>query len=106
MPDPVGALAVEGLAVAAPSGDRAILQGIRFDLAAGELLGIIGPSGAGKSTLVRAIAGILPSAQGVVRLDGAALEDWPEEQLGRAIGYVPQEPTLFRGTIKENIARF
>jgi ABC-type protease/lipase transport system fused ATPase/permease subunit len=106
LPDPVGALAVEGLAVAAPSGDRAILQGIRFDLAAGESLGIIGPSGAGKSTLVRAIAGILPSAQGVVRLDGAALEDWPEEQLGRAIGYVPQEPTLFRGTIKKNIARF
>jgi ABC-type protease/lipase transport system fused ATPase/permease subunit len=106
LPDPVGALAVEGLVVAAPSGDRAILQGIRFDLSAGESLGIIGPSGAGKSTLVRAIAGIVPRAQGTVRLDGAALEDWPEEQLGRAIGYVPQEPTLFRGTIKENIARF
>jgi PrtD family type I secretion system ABC transporter len=106
LPDPAGAIAVEGVSLASPAGDRAILTNIRFDLAAGESLGIIGPSGAGKSTLVKAIAGILPGVQGVVRLDGAALEDWPEEQLGRAIGYVPQEPTLFRGTIKENIARF
>jgi len=41
-----------------------------------------------------------------VRIDGAALADWPEDQLARALGYVPQEPTLYKGTIKENISRF
>lgn len=106
LPDPVGTLSVEGVTVLAPAENRPLIQAVRFDLAAGESLGIIGPSGAGKSTLVRAIVGALPIAQGCVRIDGAALEDWPEEQVGRLIGYVPQSPSLFPGTIKENIARF
>jgi ATP-binding cassette subfamily C protein len=106
LPDPIGALAVEGVTVASPAGDRALLHNVRFELEPGESLGIIGPSGAGKSTLVRAIAGALPATEGRIRIDGAALEDWPEEQLGKLIGYVPQAATLFRGTIKENIARF
>ncbi|PZU06202.1 type I secretion system permease/ATPase [Sphingomonas sp.] len=106
LPDPAGALAVEGVRVMVPGSDRALLQGIRFQLEAGESLGIIGPSGAGKSTLARVIAGALPPSEGCVRIDGAALEDWPEQQIGGLIGYVPQAATLFRGTIKENIARF
>jgi PrtD family type I secretion system ABC transporter len=106
LPDPIGALSVEGVTIASPAGDRALLHNVRFELAPGESLGIIGPSGAGKSTLVRAIAGALPATEGRIRIDGAALEDWPEEQLGKLIGYVPQAATLFRGTIKENIARF
>lgn len=106
LPDPVGQLSVEQLGVSSPARDRLLLQGVTFDLAAGEMLGIIGPSGAGKSTLARALVGIMPAAQGTVRIDGAALADWPEDQMARAIGYVPQEPTLFRGTIKENICRF
>lgn len=106
LPDPVGQLTVEQLGVASPARDRLLLQGVSFELAAGEMLGIIGPSGAGKSTLARALVGIMPAVQGTVRIDGAALADWPEEQLARAIGYVPQEPTLFPGTIKENISRF
>jgi len=106
LPDPVGQLSVEQLGVASPARDRLLLQGVSFDLVAGEMLGIIGPSGAGKSTLARAIVGIMPAVQGTVRIDGASLADWPEDQLARAIGYVPQEPTLFPGTIKENISRF
>ena len=106
LPEPVGQISVENLSVASPARDRLLLQGIHFDLVAGEMLGVIGPSGAGKSTLAKAIVGVLPAVQGTVRIDGAALDDWPEGQLARAIGYVPQEPTLFPGTIKENIARF
>ncbi|MEH3038229.1 MAG: type I secretion system permease/ATPase [Sphingomonas adhaesiva] len=106
MPAPSGALSIEGLTVASPAQDRALISGVTFALAPGELLGIIGPSGAGKSTLVKAMVGVLPAASGAVRLDGADLRNWPQEQLGAAIGYVPQEPVLFRGTIKENIARF
>ncbi|HZU63678.1 MAG TPA: type I secretion system permease/ATPase [Novosphingobium sp.] len=106
LPAPTGKVAVEGLSVASPQRDRLLLQNISFGLAAGEMLGVIGPSGAGKSTLVKAMVGIMPVVGGKVRIDGAALDDWPEEQLASIIGYVPQEPTLYRGTIKENIARF
>jgi ATP-binding cassette subfamily C protein len=106
LPAPVGAIALEGVSIASPANDRYLISNISFALRAGEMLGVIGPSGAGKSTLAKAMVGVLPAAQGVVRLDGADLRNWPQEQLGGALGYVPQEPMLFRGTIKENIARF
>lgn len=106
LPEVQGRLQVEALSVASPARDRLLLQGISFGLLPGDMLGVIGPSGAGKSTLARALVGIAPLVNGAVRIDGAALADWPERQLTSAIGYVPQEPTLFRGTIKENIARF
>lgn len=106
LPEVQGRIQVEGVSVASPARDRFLLQGISFGLLPGDMLGIIGPSGAGKSTLARALVGIAPLVNGAVRIDGAALADWPERQLTSAIGYVPQEPTLFRGTIKQNIARF
>ena len=43
---------------------------------------------------------------GTVRIDGARLTDWDQDELGKYLGYMPQEPSLFEGTIKENIARF
>lgn len=106
LPEPRGHLSIENLCVAAPSNDRLLIGGVTFSLEPGELLGIVGPSGAGKSTLAKALVGILAPAQGAVRLDGTELANWSPEQLGSAFGYVPQEPLLFRGTIKENIARF
>jgi ATP-binding cassette subfamily C protein len=101
-----GELALEGVQVATPQRDRLILADISFSLAPGEALGIVGPSGAGKSTLIRAIAGAVPVFGGAIRFDGANAQDWDSSQLAAQIGYAPQEPTLFRGTVKENIARF
>ena len=106
LPEPEGQLSIENLSVPSPARDRLLLQGVNFSLNAGDMLGVIGPSGAGKSTLVKAMVGVLPTVAGTVRIDGAALADWPEDQLARALGYVPQEPTLYKGTIKENISRF
>jgi ABC-type protease/lipase transport system fused ATPase/permease subunit len=68
-------------------------------------LGVIGPSGAGKSSLARAITGVWPPARGTVRLDGASLDQWRSSDLGTHVGYLPQDVTLFDGTIAENIAR-
>ena len=70
-----------------------------------QALGIIGPSGGGKTTLVRALTGIWPTLRGSVRLDDAELTQWPDEALGRYIGYLPQEVALLDATIEENIAR-
>jgi ABC-type protease/lipase transport system fused ATPase/permease subunit len=89
----------------APGTDAVILRDVRFRLTAGEVLGIIGPSGAGKTSLVRTLIGVWRPARGVVRLDGAALDHWDPELLGRHVGFVSQAIELFDGTIAENIAR-
>jgi PrtD family type I secretion system ABC transporter len=105
LPRPKLSLEAIDLSVAAPSSDRVLLSGIDFSLRAGSSLGIIGPSGAGKSTLARALVGILPPLKGSVRLDGADLSQWQPDQLGRHVGYLPQDVELFDGTVAENIAR-
>ncbi len=106
LPKSRGALVVEDLVVTAPQAKKPIVFDVRFSLEPGDGLGIIGMSGSGKSALVRTLAGVWPALSGKVRLDGAALEQWPAEQLGRAIGYVPQDVQLFSGTVAGNISRF
>jgi PrtD family type I secretion system ABC transporter len=105
LPRPARSLDVEQVTVVAPGGNTPIVAGARFGLKAGEALGIIGPSGAGKSSLVRTLVGVWRPAKGSVRLDGAALEHWDPELLGRHVGFVSQTVELFDGTITENIAR-
>ncbi|WP_119462593.1 type I secretion system permease/ATPase [Rhodospirillaceae bacterium SYSU D60014] len=106
LPPPTSRLEVENLAVAPPGQQRPTLTGVIFSLAAGEAVGVIGPSGSGKSTLARALVGAWPGSKGGVRLDGAALDQWAPHELGRHIGYLPQDIELFDGTVAENIARF
>ena len=105
LPRPLERLDVEQVAVVAPGGERPIVTDVQFGLRAGEALGIIGPSGAGKTSLVRVLIGVWRPGRGTVRLDGAALDQWDPELLGRHIGFLPQTVELFDGTISENIAR-
>ena len=106
LPAPTGRIAVENLTVLNARRDGSILGDIRFTVEAGEIVGIIGPSGAGKSTLVRLIAGAAAPDRGTIRFDGADRKDWDPERLGEHIGFMPQEATLFAGSIKANICRF
>ena len=106
LPVPAHALTVETLGVAPPGAQKVVVQGVNFTLKAGSAVGVVGPSASGKSSLVRAIVGVWPPARGCVRLDGAAIEQWTPEALGRHIGYLPQDVELLEGTIAENIARF
>jgi PrtD family type I secretion system ABC transporter len=106
LPAPVGSLAVEKLSVTAPATEKVLVAEVSFSLQAGSALGIIGASASGKSSLIRALVGAWRSSRGVVRLDGAAIEQWSPETLGKHIGYLPQDVELFEGTIAENIARF
>jgi len=69
-------------------------------------LALLGASASGKTSLSKALVGIWPAQHGVVRLDGAALDQWRNEDLGRHIGYLPQDVALFDGTVAENICRF
>jgi ATP-binding cassette subfamily C protein len=99
-------LAVTGLHVSAPGAQTAIIKNISFEMQAGQAVGIIGPSAAGKSTLARALVGVWTPFAGDVRLDGARLDQWDDEDRGNFTGYLPQDVELFEGTIAENIARF
>jgi len=103
---PSSRLSVEGVTLAPPGDQRVIVKDVTFALSAGNGLGIIGPSGSGKSSLVRALVGVWHPARGKVRLDGAALDQWSSDALGRHIGYLPQDVELFAGTVAQNICRF
>ncbi len=106
LPRPRGILDVQNIRVAAPGSRSVILNGISFRASPGQMLAIIGPSASGKSTLVRAIVGLWPTFGGAVLLDGARLDQWHPEDLGKHIGYLPQSVELFAGTVKQNISRF
>lgn len=106
LPPPDGQVSVEGLVASAPGSTVAILKGINFSLAPGDVVAVIGPSAAGKSTLARLLVGIWPAMAGKVRLDGADVFTWNKLELGPHIGYLPQDVELFEGSIAENIARF
>ncbi len=105
LPAPTRNLKVEKITVAAPASGKILLSDVDFELKAGDALGIIGPSAGGKTTLVRALTGIWPVLRGSVRLDDADLLQYPEDILGRQIGYLPQEVGLLDATIEENISR-
>ena len=106
LPAPRSTVTVQDLVVAAPGSHQPIVLGASLQLKAGQALGLIGPSASGKSTMARALVGVWPSLRGEVRLDGATLDQWEPDDLGRHIGYLPQDVELFEGTVAENIARF
>jgi PrtD family type I secretion system ABC transporter len=105
LPAPRGEIDLEQVGFGTP-GARPILIGVTLSARPGEILGIVGPSGSGKTTLGKIVVGALDASVGSVRIDGAQLGDWEPDRLGRHFGYMPQEASLFEGTIKENIARF
>jgi len=106
LPRPHRQLSVRNLTVAAPGSDRIIVSGVSFALNAGAGLAVLGESASGKSTLIRALVGVWPSIGGGVSLDQAALHQWKSDDLGRYIGYLPQDVALLDGTVADNIARF
>ncbi len=106
LPKPKGLIQLENIVVVPPLSKQPSLKGVNMFIPEGSILGVIGPSGSGKSTLARAILGVWPLVQGKVRLDGADIHQWDSVELGKYIGYLPQDIELLEGTIAENIARF
>jgi ATP-binding cassette subfamily C protein len=106
LPAPTASLTVEHATAVPPGQQKIVVQDLNFMLESSQGLGIIGPSASGKSSLVRMIVGAWHPAQGRIRLDGAALDQWSLEALGRHIGYLPQDVELLSGSVAENIARF
>ena len=81
-----------------------VLHGVSLKIAAGEVVALVGPSGAGKTTIASLLPRFWDVTGGRITLDGIDIRDLSLADLRGAIGIVPQEPTLFSGTIRENIA--
>jgi PrtD family type I secretion system ABC transporter len=103
---PARTLLVQSIAVAPPGEQRIVCQDVNFTLSGGKALGVIGPTASGKSSLARMLVGVWAPVRGSVRLDGANIDQWSPELLGRHIGYLPQDVELFPGNVAQNIARF
>ncbi len=106
LPIPKGALTVEAISFAYPGQGQPALNAISFSVEPGEALGIIGPAGAGKTTLARLLAGGASPQCGRVLIDGVDHRILPPPGRSSAIGYLPQDIQLFRGSVRDNIARF
>jgi PrtD family type I secretion system ABC transporter len=105
LPHPTGCLAVEQVSYIAAKTGQLILNQVSFSIKPGEAVAIIGPSGAGKSTLCRLIVGLDTPNVGEIRIDGSQVHHWEPAQIGRDIGFLPQDVEVFAGTVRENIAR-
>lgn len=110
LPDPTGAICLNGVTKLMPGGPQKgrsrILDQVSFELVPGDILGVIGNSAAGKSSLARLLVGVWRPDAGEIRLDGATMDQWDPDALGRCIGYLPQHVEMLPGTIAENISRF
>lgn len=106
LPAPAGKLKAEGITVRFPDTETPQLKNVSLVLAAGQTLGIVGASGSGKTTLARVLAGAMKPTTGLVRLDGADYELRDGDDLAQYIGYLPQTPSLFAGSVRDNISRF
>lgn len=86
-----------------PGQDSTALRGVSFRIAAGEKVAVLGRIGSGKSTLQKLILGLYQPTSGAVLIDGVDLRQLDPAELRRAIGYVPQDITLFFGSLKDNL---
>lgn len=84
--------------------DRPVLRDVDLTIAAGETFAFVGPTGAGKSTIAKLITRFYDPDEGRLLVDGHDLRDVTIESLRRQLGVVPQEPFLFAGSVRDNIA--
>jgi ATP-binding cassette, subfamily B, bacterial len=99
-----GSMAAKDLVFAYPSRkETKVLDGVNFEVEAGERVAIVGPSGAGKSTMFSLLLGFYEGDHGGVFFDGKAAGEIPVTTRRAAMAVVPQEVLLFGGTIRENI---
>ncbi len=99
-----GAIRFEGVRFSYPGAPGEALRGIDLDIAPGETVALVGETGAGKSTIVKLVARFYDATAGRVLVDDVAVTDLDLDTYRRRLGYVPQEPFLFSGTVRDNIA--
>jgi ATP-binding cassette subfamily C protein LapB len=98
-----GAIEFQNVSFRYPGAEVNALDRVSFAVAAGERVALIGAMGSGKSTIEKLLLGLYQPTAGTIRFDGIDSQQIDPAQVRRAIGYVPQDVTLFFGTLRENI---
>lgn len=96
-------LAFDTVTFAYPGSDKIVLDGVSFSVPATGLTAVVGPSGAGKSTVFQLIERLFDPVSGAIRIDGTDITGLPLNQLRSIVGYVDQDHTLLRGTVRDNL---
>lgn len=86
-----------------PEAEAPALKGLSFSVEAGQTVALVGPSGAGKSTVTKLLSRLYDPQAGKVEVGGQTLGSYNLKALRNAIAHVPQDPTLFSGSVKDNI---
>lgn len=102
LPGPAEVL-VQQVSFRFPGTDAEVLQDLSLDIPPGAFVAVTGPVGSGKSALARALLGLYPLDAGRVLLDGCPLDSLSQAERAARIGYLPQNPVLFSGTIRQNL---
>ena len=87
-----------------PGAEEDSVSGASFSAEAGDFVGLVGPTGAGKTTLLKLLMRLYEPQEGAIRVDGRDISEYSLSGLRRHVGYVSQEPYLFQGTVRENVA--
>lgn len=103
LPNPSGAIELQGVSFRYPGAATNALGGVNLKIAAGEHVALLGRIGSGKSTVARMMLGLYPPQEGLVLLDGVDISQLEPGSLRASVGSVLQEPSLFSGSIRENI---
>ena len=82
---------------------NSVLRDVNFEVFRSEIFAIVGPSGAGKSTLLRMLNGLEEPSAGEIHFSGKSLRDWQIPELRRRLAMLPQTPTMFPGTVLDNL---
>lgn len=100
---PSGDVAFRDVTFTFPTGERPALSQLSLHIPSGTTAAFVGPSGAGKTTVTKLIARLYDPEEGSVQVGGRDVRDYRLDALRRAVAIVPQEPTLFSGSVRENI---
>lgn len=98
-----GDIGVSRFSVRYSADSEPALLGVSFEVTAGEVVAVVGRNGAGKSTLVKALAGMVRGQTGIIKVDGMDIRRFDPVEYRRTIAYAPDEATIFRGTVAQNI---
>jgi ATP-binding cassette subfamily C protein LapB len=101
---PTGAIVLDEVGFAFAPGAGAALAGVSLRIPPRGLHALIGANGSGKTTLLKLIRGLYRPVEGRILIDDADIAQFEDDELGRWIGYLPQDDALFAGTIRDNIA--
>jgi len=102
--NPITSITFDDVSFAYPTSETNVLNGINLSASSGEFLGVMGHTGAGKSTILKLVERFYEPQQGTVKINGIDINEYAIETVRERIGFVSQDPFMFYGDIRSNVA--